>query len=110
MRLVKDPADPAPAVRARITEAARRLADQVRAFNFKEELDAGACREAMADQRVDAAQARLATEDAQQGALDALTGLIAMAPLRTPAAGVRAYGAAARGAPGAMPRMIRAQV
>ncbi len=110
VRLETQAAATAPPVHEHITEAARHLADQVRAFNFKEEMDAGACYEALAEQELDGAQARQGSRGAHEEALDALEGLIEAVPQRTPAAVARAYGVAERRARGAAPRMINARV
>ncbi len=110
VRLETQAAAPAPAAHEQITEAARHLADQVRAFNFKEEMDAGACYEALADHEPDGMRVRQGSRGAHEEALDALDGLIETAPQRTPAAVARAYGVTERRARGTVPRMINAQV
>jgi hypothetical protein len=92
-----------PEARANITEAAQRLADQVRTFNFKDALDVGLCHEALCE-------ARQASASAQEEALDALESMIAQAPQRTPASAARSYSLAAQHARSAVPNMIHSQV
>lgn len=117
---VRVESSPAPAespAHRHIADAARRMADQVRSFNFQENLDVEDALAALRDVSqpdffaASAASAvREGSQAAHAGAAAALEGMAAAAPSRTAASGVRAYGSVEQRTRRHIPNMVNARV